>query len=130
MLNDARIKRQHHVAVAAQIFVALIGAYLMAAPDLWGYGGAAAKIERFIGPLIASFATMAAWQVLRHLRRINIGLAVALGALAVSPWPWAYPMTASISDVVAMILVIALSLLPYPTTKQFGDGWSVLWRRA
>src|SRR5690606_20916580 len=75
------VKRRRGVAIVGQVIVALVGVYLMFAPWLLDYDGAPEKIDRFIGPLVASFATMAAWEVLRNVRWINLLLAIVLALL-------------------------------------------------
>ncbi len=121
-------KRLRNLAIAAQITVAVAGVYLMAAPAIWGYAGAPEKIDRFIGPLVASFATMAAWEILRGLRWVNVGLALALAALALSPWPWRHSGEVMISDVVCAGVIIGLSIVKYPRHQRYGGGWRRLLR--
>jgi len=122
--QSARTRRR--VALVAQLIVALTGIYLMAAPGIWGYTGAPEKVDRFIGPLVASFGTMALWEVLRNVRWLNLLLGVALAALALSPWPWPHPREAMISDITAAAVIVGLTLLPYPTVRRYGGGWMML----
>jgi uncharacterized membrane protein len=127
--DRSAVKRRRGIAIAGQVIVALTGLYLMAAPAIWGYAGAPEKIDRFIGPLVASFATMAVWEVLRNLRWLNVALALVLAALAVSPWPWTHPADAMTSDLIAAALIVVLTLIPYPAYQRYGGGWQRLWRR-
>src|SRR5688572_8181349 len=70
--RSEQTRRRNRLAIAAQIIAALIGAYLMAAPAIWGYDGSpASKVDRFIGPLIASFGTIAAFECTRGVRWLN-----------------------------------------------------------
>jgi peptidoglycan/LPS O-acetylase OafA/YrhL len=122
-------RRRNRLAIASQIVAALIGAYLMAAPAIWDYdNSAASNVDRFIGPLIASFATIAVWECTRGVRWLNLPLAVALAVLAISPWPWYYPRDGMISACICAAAVVVLTLVPYPQVGSYGGGWSRLWR--
>ncbi len=122
------VKRRRGVAIGGQVIVALVGVYLMFAPWLLDYDGAPEKIDRFIGPLVASFATMAAWEVLRNVRWINLLLAIVLALLVISPWPWAHPGRVIASDLISAALIIGFTLLPYPALRGYGGGWPAAWR--
>ena len=62
---------------------ALAGIWLMMSPAVLGYADPARANDRIIGPIVASLATIAMWEVSRPLRWVN----VVLGAwLLVAPW--------------------------------------------
>ena len=122
-LFDASPKAESWIASSAQWVVAAVGIYLMAAPAIWDFSGAAADVDRVIGPLVGSFALIAAWECTRNVRWINLVFVAVLVLLALSPWPVATPGGAIVSDLIAAVLIAALTLLPYPPIGRFGGGW-------
>ena len=119
---------QHRLAVVASLLATLTGVYLLFAPHWLGYGRPAATVERFLGPVIASFALMSCWETTRGCRFVNLLAAAALAGLALSPWPGPYPMRAVISDCAVAAVVVALTLVPSPPTADYGGGWSRLFK--
>lgn len=109
----------------ARIITALIGIWLMVAPDILDYGGAARINERIVGPLIAASAIIAATEATRPVRWAGI----PLGAwLLLAPWVLAYPDTLTrIGSMVAGVVVILLTLVRGHVHGRFGGGWSSLW---
>ncbi|MGH2588398.1 MAG: SPW repeat domain-containing protein [Dehalococcoidia bacterium] len=110
-----------------QIAGAGLGIWLMAAPAVLGYGGFAADNGHVIGPLAASFATVAIWQVTRPVRWANL----PLGAwLILAPWLFNYERDALINSlVVGLLLMLLASMRSNVDPKRLGGGWSVLWAR-
>jgi len=97
---------------------------MMAAPAALGYGGPAAISDRIAGPLAASFAFVALWDVVRELRRVDapIGLWMILAPLVLG-----YGGAAAINAVVVGVAVVALSFVRGEVTEEFGGGWRSLW---
>lgn len=103
-----------------------VGIWLMAAPAVLGYSGPAAINDRIVGPLAATFAIVAIWEVTRSLRWSN---------LALGPWllaaPWllgGYPAAAMISSLVAGALLALFSLVRGRIRQEYGGGWAAVWR--
>jgi uncharacterized membrane protein len=99
---------------------ALAGGWVMAAPWLFGTTGQAFRFESIFGGLAVVTAFVAWAEVTRLLRVLNvlIGLAVLIAA-------WAFPdmsMVARLSDLVAGVLLIALSVPRGPIRNRYG-GW-------
>jgi hypothetical protein len=46
-----------------RLVTVLCGIWLMLSPAVLGYGGAAENNDRLIGPIVASFAFVAIWEV-------------------------------------------------------------------
>jgi hypothetical protein len=105
------------------VIEALIGVALMVAPALFGYGGAAADVQRVIGPVVACLAVVGFWETTRGLRW---GVLAAGAALLV-----AAPLAGGGSAALAGGLSAALALLVLPwlgghTEGRYGGGWRAL----
>ena len=109
------------------IVVVALGLWLMAAPAVLGHvGTTAGDSDRLVGPLIASIAFIAASEITRPVRWVNLAGAVWL---VVAPWIFGFPMSAAINDVIVGIAVGVLSPLGKADMKgRFGGGWSALRR--
>lgn len=109
----------------ARIIVALLGVWLMAAPAVLGYAGAAATSDRIAGPIAASIAIIAMSHVMRPLRRVNtlIGVWVALAPLILD-----HGGPATVNAVVVGAAIVALSLFGPDYEDEFAGGWSSLWK--
>lgn len=111
----------------AQLINVAVGLWLMAAPEVLSYGGAAKTSDHIAGPLIATFATIALWQVTRALRWANLPLSLWLLA---APWFLFREPRAVASSVACGLLLGALSLVRGRITRRTGGGWSALrWGR-
>lgn len=109
----------------ARFIGALLGGWLLAAPAVLGYSGAAAFNERAMGPIVVGSSLIAAWQIMRSLRWLEL---VVGSWLLVSPWilvRWYEALPTANSLGVGLALVV-LAFLGGKTTKNFGGGWSVL----
>jgi hypothetical protein len=109
----------------AQLCCVLLGLWLMAAPYVLGYDEPASHSDHVLGPLIASFAAIALWEVTRGLRWVNVLLALWLIA---APWALGFAMPALVNSVVVGLAVAGLSLVRGRVSERFGGGWTVLWR--
>ena len=111
----------------AHVFTAGIGIWLMSAPAVLGYGVPAETNDHVVGPLVASFAIIAWWQVTRGLRWINVVLGLWLIA---APWVLGYSeWRVTINSMLAGGLIALLSLVKGKVDKRFGGGWRELFRR-
>lgn len=109
--------------IAAGIGVAA-GIWMMAAPAVLGYSGAAATSDRIVGPTAAAAAWIAATQVTRSMRWVN----VPLGAWTlISPLLLNHPADATVHAALSGIalIVTALMIEPMPRPK-FAGGWKAL----
>lgn len=111
----------------AQIINALLGIFLMAAPDLFGLGGTASDNFHIFGPVITTFAVVSWWEATRSTRLWNAPLGVWL---TISPIFLGYESGTGIFIAVAAgLAVTALSFVRGKIEKRYGGGWKALWRR-
>lgn len=112
------------LARVCQVVAALCGAWLMASPALFGYGGAAAVNDRICGPIIATFSCVAAWEVTRPVRWVSMAIAgwMIVGALVLD-----YNAGGAGNVVVTALVIIACSLVRGRAVTRFGGGWRSLW---
>jgi hypothetical protein len=107
----------------AQALAFAIGIWLMLAPELLGYRGAARINDLVVGPIAASFACVAMWEVGRGLRWVNL----VLGAwLAASP----LVLGAGLNQALSGLALCALSLVRGRLKRRCGGGWRSLFSRA
>lgn len=111
----------------AHLVASLFGIWLMAAPSVLGYGDPAATVDHVVGPLVASFALIAAWQIARALRWANLVLA---GWLIVAPVALGYPGIAAANSIACGLVVGALSLVRGRPRRSIAGGWRSLRARA
>jgi hypothetical protein len=99
---------------------ALLGAWIMLAPSVFGTQGAAADSDHVAGALITTFAVIAIGQIARTARLLN----VLFGAwLAIAPWLLeGYSAAGQWNSVAAGVLLIALSVRRGRMPQTFG-GW-------
>jgi hypothetical protein len=110
----------------AQIIVAVTGIWLMASPAFLDISGTAEDMNHIFGPVIASFAVIAWWEVTRNLRYANIFIAVWL---IISPWLLGYDNnSAIINNVIVGGIVGLLSFVKGKIKSQFGGGWRSLFK--
>jgi hypothetical protein len=64
--------------VWARLLSAALGAWLMAAPDVLGYGGIAGLDDHVVGPIVVGSAVVAAWPVMSPLRWVGLVVGVWL----------------------------------------------------
>ena len=102
------------------------GLWLMAAPAVLGYAGAAQVNDRIAGPLAVTCAFVAIWEATRPLRRVNT---VIGGWLLLAPWVLGYGASAPlVNSLVVGVVLVACSLAKGTVEKGYGSGWSMLWR--
>ena len=108
-----------------QAIAATVGIWLMASPAALGYGPPAATNAWIVGPLIFTFACIAAAEATRSVRWANVPLGVWL---LVAPILLQFSGPAAINCAVVGAATIVLSAIRGRITHKFGGGWSALWR--
>jgi len=107
-----------------RVLGALTGVWLMAAPAVLGYGGAARISDLIVGPVAASAAIVALSEVTRALRWATL----PLGAwVIVAPWLLGAPAAARVSGFVAGAVLMAVAPVRGRLRERLGGGWRVLW---
>lgn len=96
-----------------------LGLWLMTSPSALGYGAYAADSDHLIGALVVTVAIMALSDVGRSLRFVNVFFGVWFLA---APWILGgATMQSGVNDVVAGIVLIALSLPRGPVGERYGS---------
>jgi hypothetical protein len=105
----------------ARLVAVAAGVWLMFAPAVLGYEGAAETNDRIFGPIGAALAFVAIWQVVR---------AVRWGTLPVGIWLVAAPLVlgydhteAIISSIIAGLVMATSTFFGTQVTGSFGGGW-------
>jgi hypothetical protein len=107
----------------AQALAAAAGVWLMAAPDVLGYGDPAAANDRIVGPVAASVAIIALSESTRSVRWVNL----ALGAwLCTAPWMFGFPATAAANSFACGVLLAVLSMVRGRLRYRLAGGWRAL----
>ena len=109
----------------AQIINAFLGIWLMASPGMLGYSGTGRINDLIVGPIIATFAIIAFWEVTRAVGKAN----VALGAwLVIAPWMLGYEenVIATVNEFVVGITIAALAITRAKTDAKLDGGWRSL----
>lgn len=102
------------------VLVALAGAWLMAAPAVFGHTGPAAGSDQIAGALVVTFAVVAFGESARAVRWLNLPLGLWLTA---APWFLSGNTTAAAcSAAAAGAAVLVLGLRRGPVDSRFG-GW-------
>ena len=114
----------------ARLIAALLGGWLMAAPDVLGYSGvaAAANNDHAVGPIVVGASLVAAWPVVRSLRWVEL---LAGAWLIAAPWVlmrW-YGWTPTLDSLGVGLALVVLAFLGAETGKSFGGGWLALLQR-
>ncbi|OGR84231.1 MAG: hypothetical protein A2901_06755 [Elusimicrobia bacterium RIFCSPLOWO2_01_FULL_54_10] len=108
----------------AQILSVCVGVWMMAAPAVLGYAGAARMNDHIIGPLVIAFGTMAAWEFMRQVRWVNFALGLWL---LLSAWVLreGHPAQWNGAACGAVLLLLALQKGIY-RPERFSGGWASL----
>lgn len=112
--------------MVAQIFVAMGGLWLMAAPAVLGYGDPAQTNDQIIGPVVVTFAVVSWWEATRNARWANAPLGIWL---ILAPFILAYEgPTSVVNSVVSGAAITLLSLVRGRVEKTYGGGWRSLFQ--
>lgn len=110
----------------AQITMAILGVWLMAAPDIWNFEKRISDNGHIVGPLIATFSIIAIFECTRNVRLMNIPLGLWL---LIAPWILQYNnTTAVLNDYGVAVAIILLSLVKPKRENRFGGGWPAAWK--
>lgn len=111
--------------MVARLMNVALGLWLMAAPDVLGHDGVAADNDHVCGPLAATFAMIALWEVTRPLRWANVAVG---GWLVVASVLLPYPLAGGLNAAGVGLLLAALAFVQGRIRGQYGGGWSAAWR--
>lgn len=107
----------------SRILSALLGVWLMAAPAILGYSGAASISDRVVGPLVAATAIIAIWEVTRPIRWLGVPLGLWL---LVAPASFHSPSPAVVNSAIVGTALVVLSFLEGKVRGRYGGGWMEL----
>ena len=123
---SAALLENKWVGIAARVLSASLGAWVMAAPWVLGYGPPAATLDGIVGPLIVTCDVIAITESTRPVRHANLVLGIALAIAA----PIAGGgLGAVITGVLAGLAVALLSRVRGAREHTLGGGWRAIWRR-
>jgi SPW repeat len=112
----------------AQIINALLGIWLMASPGMFGYSGIGRINDLIVGPIVATSAIIACWELTRAVGKANVALGVWL---VIVPWVLGYQSVIPIiNEFVVGVTMIAFALTRGKVRDKFGGGWRGLISRA
>lgn len=110
----------------AQIGNVVLGVWMMFAPSVLGHTGSLLeKFDRGAGPWVASVSFVAAAQITRSARWLSIPAALVL---VIAPWFLDAPGIAKANSVTVGLVMLALAPIGRPDQRQYGNGWTTLWR--
>ena len=110
----------------AQLLNTALGIWLMAAPDVLGFDGIAATHHHILGPLVASSAFVAVWEVLRPVRWVNVPFGLWL---LLAPWAFDFTPDAALNSIVVGLLLMTFARIGDGVAQKYGGGWKVLFQR-
>lgn len=108
------------------MLVTILGLWLMASPEVVGLHRPAATSAWIVGPIVATFATVAWWGTTRVVRWWNMPAALWL---LLAPWTIDHSTTAAINSLLCGALIACLSAVRGSIRHDFAGGWSALWGR-
>ena len=111
----------------AQGIIAILGIWLLASPDLIGYGGQPRVNNQIVGAWMATFSMVAISECLRAVRWVTLVLGIWLVS---APVVLDYPDERVFGSIAAGSTTILLALVRGTLSERFGGGWSALWRNA
>ena len=108
----------------AQIMNAFLGIWLMASSAILGYSGRGRTNDLIVGPVAATFAIIAFWEVTRVVGKANVALGVWL---IIASWVLGYEsVTPIINEFVVGIAMVAFAMTRGKAREKFGGGWRSL----
>lgn len=109
----------------AQVINVFIGLALIFMPSLLSFTTTEANVNHIIAPLVVTFALTAVSEFVRNVRWLNI--VCGLG-LIVCVFVFSFHTTPMIIDILAAIIIIALSMVKGTIKKSYGGGWRSLFQ--
>jgi hypothetical protein len=110
--------------MAARIFSAVLGLWLMVAPALLRYGGVAADNARIVGPIVFAVSVTACWEIARALRFAILPLAV--WCMTASLFLGYTSVAATANDTVVGLALFGLAFVGGRIRRSYGGGWRAL----
>lgn len=101
----------------------VLGVWLMAAPSLLGLPKDHADVFHILGPMAAAIGFIAASEVTRGLRWLNVPVGVAL---VIAPFVLGFEVAGLVASVLTGIALVVLAFLGGRTTTSFDGGWRSL----
>ena len=105
--------------------IAVIGMWLLAAPDVMGYNGPPRLNHQIAGAWIATLGIVAMSESVRAVRWLNVGVGLWL---VIAPFIWDYSREQLLASILVGLAVMGLACVQGMISERFGEGWSVLWR--
>lgn len=112
------------ILLGAHATAVVLGLWLMMAPAILGYEGAARTNGRAAGPIMIAVAIISTFGAMRPLRRINVLIALWL---AVAPWLLSFTTTARVNTLLVALALLAVSVVGGEDVGSYGGGWRSLW---
>ena len=105
----------------AQVINAFLGVWLMAAPAVLGYDGIGRINSLIVGPIAATFAIVAIWEVVRALGKVNAALGIWL---VIAPLILDHgSMVPVVNSFLVGLVMIALAMKTGERSGNFAGGW-------
>ncbi|MCI0705339.1 MAG: hypothetical protein L0241_30130 [Planctomycetia bacterium] len=108
----------------AQLVAFALGVWLTAAPQTLGYTGPARVNDHIFGPLAATVGLIAAFQVTRSVRWLNLPFGMWLG---LAPWLFGYGWPELVNSTLVGLALTGLACVRGTVERAFGGGWQALW---
>ena len=111
--------------LVARLAGAAVALFLMAAPDLFAYGGPTRIAHYILGPIAVAAAIVAIWPATAALRWVNVLTGIGLMAAAVA---FDDGLAAQTTSVLGGLLIGLLAFPRDDRHEPLGGGWRALWR--
>lgn len=108
-----------------QLAAFALGVWLAASPGLLGYEDSARRNAHIFGPLAATFALIAVFEVTRPVRWLNLPLGLWL---MFAPWFLGYRPPETVNTTAVALSLMVLAGLRGQVGESFGGGWRALWK--
>ncbi len=109
----------------AQLAGVAIGIWLMVAPAVLNFAGAAATIDRIIGPIVVAVSWIAASECMRSVRWLKAPCGLTL---LMAPMLLEYATSSTVNSIVCGLVVTWLSTIRGSLRARMGGGWRALAR--
>lgn len=103
---------------------AALAIWLMASPQVLGFGGPAGINAHVVGPLVLAIAIVCVWEANAVLRLVNFALG---GWLFIAPlWLPPHAPAPVINSLLVGVLTLVFSVFPLRRRGRYGGGWVAL----